>query len=248
MEIFLLSVMPQLCVQALAHGIVGRAIRNSICNVNYIDLKEYASKKRVDDSMYGGGGMLLRYEPISLAIESAIQKSKYPYKIIYMSPWGYPLTMSCIKNYVASSQSLIIICGRYQGIDQRIIDQYQVEHISIGDIIVSGGELPACLFIDAMIRLLPCSINPSSLQEESFEDNLLCASNYTKPAITIQGNKVPKELLSGNHKLIKQWRYQSRINNTKNYRPDLWKTVEQQLDKKITLSIKKTENETNSNH
>ncbi len=207
-------------------SIIKRAIDKEIVSIEVIDIREFTSDKhnRVDFPPYGGGsGMIISAEPLSKAIDYSIEKLKNDsndFEIIYMSPRGKVLNYNLSKEFSSKKYNYIIICGHYEGIDERIIEEYNVKEISIGDYVLTGGELACQVFMDSVIRLLPGAISEESLLEESHTSNLLEYPQYTKP-YDFRGRKVPDILLSGHHKNIAEYRKEESIRITKKFRPDL---------------------------
>lgn len=207
-------------------SIIKRAIDKEIVSIEVIDIRKFTSDKhnRVDFPPYGGGsGMIISAEPLSKAIDYSIEKLKNDsndFEIIYMSPRGKVLNYNLSKEFSSKKCNYIIICGHYEGIDERIIEEYNVKEISIGDYVLTGGELACQVFMDSVIRLLPGAISEESLLEESHTSNLLEYPQYTKP-YDFRGRKVPDILLSGHHKNIAEYRKEESIRITKKFRPDL---------------------------
>jgi len=207
-------------------SIIKRAIEKEIVLIDVIDIRDFSNDKhkKVDFPPYGGGsGMVMSCEPLSLAIDFAISKlesDKKDIKIIYMSPRGKLLNYNLSKKIASYSSNYIIICGHYEGIDERIIEEYNIEEISIGDYVLTGGELASEVLMDSVIRLLPGVLSEGSLDMESHTNNLLEYPQYTKP-YDFRGRKVPDVLLSGHHKKICEYRNEEAIRITKKYRPDL---------------------------
>lgn len=219
----ILTLFPEIFPGPLSYSLTGKAIENKKVILNPINIRDFAADKHntVDDTVYGGGaGMLLKPDVLGKAIESIPKYQKKP--IIYMSPRGKPLTQNKVKD-LSKEKEITIISGRYEGIDQRIIDHYNVEEISIGDYILTNGDIAAIILLDAIIRLLPNVLgNEESPKTESFENNLLEAPNYTRPEIW-KSIKIPEILKTGNHKKIKEWKIKKAEELTKNIRPDLFK-------------------------
>ena len=207
-------------------SIIKRAIERNIVSIDVLDIREFTKDKhkRVDFPPYGGGsGMIMSAQPLGDAIDYAIfslEKYKKKIKIIYMSPRGKLLNYNISKKLSQNDCNYIIICGHYEGIDERIIDEYNVEEISIGDYVLTGGELACQVLMDSVIRLIPGVINQESLFEESHTNGLLEYPQYTKP-YEFKGRKVPDILLSGHHKMIADYRRQESIRITRQHRPDL---------------------------
>lgn len=213
----------------LKYGVIGKAFAQKLINIDIINLRNFAFDKHqtVDDKPYGGGpGMLLKPEPIKRAILAAKKQSRYNSLVIYLSPTGVTLNNTITQDLAFSLSSqqfdIILLCGRYEGIDQRVIDKYIDLELSIGDYVLSGGELPAMVLIDSIVRLIPGVLgSDDSIKQESFGDELLDCPHYTRPK-TWEGDNVPEVLLSGNHKLIADWRNSKRITMTRERRQDLF--------------------------
>ena len=209
-------------------SMIKRAIQKELISIEVLDIREFSEDKhrRVDFPPYGGGsGMVMSCDPLSKALDNAIQKleeEQKKIKIIYLSPRGTLLNYSVCKELSESDQNYILVCGHYEGIDERIIEEYQIEEISIGDYVLTGGEIASQVLMDSVIRLIPGVLSDGSLEEESHTDGLLEYPQYTKPN-DFRGRKVPEILLSGHHKKISEYRHQEAIRITKKYRPDLLK-------------------------
>ena len=218
MKIDILTLFPEMFEGFINTSIIKRAIEKEIIQVNLINFRDYSplNNKQVDDTPYGGGaGMILRCEPIFECLDSIDTEDAY---IILLSPEGTKYKQDVAKR-LKEHKHLIIICGHYEGFDERIKTRVD-EVISIGDYILTGGEIPAMAITDSVARLLPGVITKTSLDDESFNDNLLDYPTYTKPA-EYRGLKVPEVLVSGNHKLIDEYRKNMKIEKTKALRPDL---------------------------
>jgi tRNA (guanine37-N1)-methyltransferase len=226
-----LTLFPEMLNDYFDKALTGKALKNNLWKLNTINFRDYATDvhKTVDDTPYGGGaGMVLKCDIIEKAIvENNLQETKF----YFMSPRGKVLTQERIKN-VLNNENITILCGRYEGVDNRVLEAYNMEEISIGDFVLSGGEIPAMAMIDACVRLIPNVMgNGETSKEESFEDNLLEYSHYTKPAVWLSSTtgkeyKVPEILLSGHHENIKNFRIKEAEQITKNNRPDLWANYE----------------------
>lgn len=227
MRIDILSVVPQLLDSPLAHSIVGRARKNGLVEIEVHDLRKYGTgpRKNVDDYSYGGdAGMVMTIEPVFKMIEELKASRDYD-EVIYMSPDGERLTQG-IANELSLKGNIIILCGHYKGIDHRIREHLVTREISAGDYVVSGGEIPAALLADAIVRLLPGALtDETSALSDSFQDSLLSPPIYTRPA-EFNGWRVPDVLLSGNPKLIREWQDDQALRRTRELRPEL-------LDKKF---------------
>ena len=224
MHIFIISLLPELLRSPLEHSILKRARDKKILDVELIDLRSFGlgAYKQVDDYQYGGAaGMVLMIEPLVNCIESL--KSKYQFdEIIYLSPDGELLNQS-IANQLSLKENILMICGHYKGIDQRVRDHWITREISIGDYVLSGGELAACVLVDAIGRLIPGVLNDeTSALTDSFQDQLLAPPVYTRPA-EFKGLHVPDILLSGHQSQIENWRMEQSIQRTQERRPDLLK-------------------------
>ncbi len=222
MRIDIISVVPDLLTSPISHSIMKRARDKGLLEVNVINLRTYTTYARaqVDDYQFGGGaGMVMMIEPLVNAIESLQKETKYD-EIIFLTPDGERFNQQT-ANRLSLKNNLLLICGHYKGIDQRFRDHFVTKEISIGDYVLSGGELAAAVLTDAVGRLIPGVLNDeSSALSDSFQDNLLAPPVYTRPEM-FRGWKVPEVLLSGNHKLIDEWRHEQAIQRTKERRPDL---------------------------
>ena len=223
LNINILTLMPEDFKGFLSSHIVKRAIKNQTANVQVIDIKQFVkgSFRKIDDSPYGGGaGMILRYEPIVKAINALKHSETFT---ILMSPSGQTYNQAMARKIAHTYDNIIMICGHYEGVDQRVIDRYVTDEYSIGDYVLTGGELPALVMADSIIRHLQGVLgNDESLTEESFESNLLEYPQYTRPQ-QVEDMSVPKVLLSGNHAQIKKWRKAKSLEITQKKRPDLLK-------------------------
>jgi tRNA (guanine37-N1)-methyltransferase len=217
------ALFPEIIDGALRESIIGRGIKSGAIELFTHQIRDYARNKhrRVDDSPYGGGmGMVMQCEPIYRCFIETTETLSYTPRKIYMSPQGKPLTQSLAKEF-ASEDGLFILCGHYEGIDQRVLDKIGFEEVSIGDYVLTGGELPAAVLIDTVARLVPGVLPESEAFEiESFYDGLLEFPQYTKPEIW-EDIRVPEVLLSGHHKNIEAWRREMAMEITKRKRPDI---------------------------
>lgn len=222
MRIDIISAVPDLMTSAFGHSILKRAIQNKLVEVNLINLRDYSTgkQKQIDDYAFGGGaGMVLMIEPIAACIDDLKSKRTYD-EVIYMSPDGELLNQK-ICNQLSLLNNIIILCGHYKGVDERVREHLITREISIGDYVLSGGELAAAILSDAVIRLLPGVLNDeTSALSDSFQDNLLAPPVYTRPAEYNQW-KVPEVLLSGHSANIDKWRHELSVERTKKRRPDL---------------------------
>ncbi|MBX2902693.1 MAG: tRNA (guanosine(37)-N1)-methyltransferase TrmD [Chitinophagales bacterium] len=224
MRIDIITVLPELLESPLNHSIMKRAKEKGLLEVNLISLRDFATDKHhtVDDYQYGGGaGMVMMCEPISSCIEHLKSERTYD-EIIYMTPDGETLSQKQLNKF-SLLQNIIILCGHYKGIDERIRQLYITKEISIGDYVLSGGELAAAVFTDGVGRLLPGVLNDeTSALTDSFQDNLLAPPVYTRPPV-FNGLEVPEVLLSGHEKKIQEWRFEQSMERTRQRRPDLLK-------------------------
>ena len=222
MRIDILTVVPELLESPLGHSIVGRAIKKGIVEIHVHNIRKYGlgPHRSVDDYCYGGdAGMVMRVEPVYQMIAELKAERDYE-EVIYMSPDGDILTQG-IANELSLKENIILLCGHYKGIDQRIREHLVTREISVGDYVVSGGEIPAAIVADAIVRLLPGAItDETSALSDSFQDGLLSPPIYTRPA-EFNGWKVPEVLLSGNPKLIQAWQDEQALERTKRLRPEL---------------------------
>lgn len=224
MRIDIITVMPDLLESPLNHSIMKRAQQKGLLNIFLHPLRNYAINKhgQVDDMQYGGGaGMVIMCEPLSKIIDELQTERNYD-EIIYMTPDGITLQQQLV-NKISLFENIIIICGHYKGIDQRIRDMYVTKEISIGDYVLSGGELAAAILVDSVGRIIPGVLNDeTSALTDSHQDGMLAPPVYTRPAI-FKGLQVPDILLNGNFALIEEWRYEQALKRTEERRPDLLK-------------------------
>lgn len=222
MRIDIISVLPELMESPFKTSILKRAMEKNLAEVHFHHLREWGLGKhrQVDDEPYGGGaGMVMMIEPLDNCISELKLKREYD-EVIYLTPDGETLTQK-IVNTLSIKNNLILVCGHYKGIDQRLRDLHITREISIGDYVLTGGELAACVLADSIIRLLPGVLNDEqSALTDSFQDNLLSPPIYTRPEV-YKGMEVPKILLSGNFKKIEDWRYDEALKITQLRRPDL---------------------------
>ncbi len=220
MKIDILTLFPEM-FEPLKASILGRALEKNIFELNLIDIRSFSldKHKKVDDYIFGGGdGMLMTPQPLYDAIMSVKTDKSY---CVYMSPKGTVLTQNKVKSIANDVDHLIIVCGHYEGIDQRIIDLCIDEQVSIGDYVLTGGELPAMVLADAVLRYVPNVLHSdTSVVDESFSDKLLEYPQYTRPR-EFMGLSVPEVLINGNHKEIEKWKSEQKISETKKFRPDL---------------------------
>ena len=231
MKIDVLTIFPEFFEQVFDFGIIRRAKLAGIVEINVHDIREFATDKHkmVDDRPFGGGdGMVMKPEPIFAAIESLVGTSgrdNYPagISVVMLSPQGRPFKQAAAKEIAVGVEHLVLICGRYEGVDERVNDALVTEEISIGDYVLSGGEPAAVVVVDSLVRLLPGALgSDTSAENDSFSEGLLDCPHYTRPA-EFRGMKVPEVLLNGNHAEIEKWRAEKALEKTRSIREDLLK-------------------------
>lgn len=235
MKFHVLTLFPEIPRAFFESSIMAKAVEKEIIAYELVNIRDFAfdKHKTCDDSPYGGGaGMLMKTEPLKRALDSVKSKKK---RVIYVTPSGKPFTQK-LAYELSKEKDLVLVCGRYEGIDQRIIDSYVDDEISIGDYVLSSGEVAATVIIDAVYRLVEGVISKESLEEESFSDGLLEYPQYTRPEV-FESMKVPDILLSGHHENIRKWRLKKRLAKTMAVRPDL--LVQARRDGKITSEAEK---------
>ena len=226
MNYHVMTLFPEMIEGTLGHSITGRALENGIISLNCVNIRDYAQNKNkhVDDYIYGGGcGMLIQAEPVWLCYQDIVRKigTKRP-RVLYMSPQGRTFDQS-MAQALSHNEDIIFLCGHYEGIDERAIELINPVHVSIGDYILTGGELPAIVMMDTITRLIPGALgSDDSAKYETFYEGLLECPQYTRPAV-YEGLEVPEVLMSGNHKLIEEWRHKQALERTKDRRPDLYR-------------------------
>ena len=223
MHIALVSLFPEMFDAVTDHGVTGRAVKQGLVSISHLSPRDYTTDRHrtVDDRPYGGGpGMLMKIDPLQQAIQAARNEAGEGARVIYLSPQGRPLDHGKVVA-LAEEQALILVAGRYEGVDERLIEAEVDEELSIGDYVLSGGELAAMVVIDAVTRQLPGVLGHElSAQEDSYADGLLDCPHYTRPE-EYQGKRVPDVLLSGNHEEIRRWRLKQALGRTHERRPEL---------------------------
>lgn len=223
MRIDVISIFPDFFCSPLSSSLLGKALERQIAQVNLVDPRSFTQDKhrKVDDEPYGGGvGMLLKPEPIFAAVESVPVLPRR--EVILMSPQGEPLNQDLLKYLVTNYDQLVLICGHYEGVDERVRQHLVTREVSLGDFVLTCGEIPALALINGVVRLLPGTVGKEeSLKAESFEEGLLDYPQYTRPA-EFRGWEVPPVLRSGNHQEIERWRREEQKKRTQERRPDLW--------------------------
>ncbi len=223
MQFDIITLFPDFFVSPLQSGLLGKALGKQIAQVNLVNPRDFAQDKhrRVDDEPYGGGvGMLLKPEPIFAAVESLPVLPRR--EVILMTPQGQILNQSLLRSLATNYDQLVLICGHYEGVDERVREHLVTMEVSLGDFILTCGEIPALTLVNGVVRLLPGTVGKEeSLKAESFEQGLLDYPQYTRPPV-FRGWEVPTVLRSGNHQEIAQWRLEQQIKRTQERRPDLW--------------------------
>lgn len=229
MNFHIMTLFPEMVMGGLNNSIIKRALEKELIGIEAVNIRDYTLDKhgKVDDYPFGGGaGMLMQAQPVYDCYKAILQKTKSESaRVIYLSPQGKTFTQKMAQEY-AGEEDLILLCGHYEGIDQRVLDRMNVEEVSIGDYVLTGGELPAMVMVDTIARLVPGVLNnDDSAVDESFSEGLLEYPQYTRPE-DWEGDKVPEVLLSGHHKNIENWRREMALENTKNKRPDLYEAYQ----------------------
>jgi len=248
-KVSVISLFPEMFQAITQYGVTGRAIKSGLIEVDFYNPRDFTHDKHktVDDRPYGGGpGMLMKVQPLKDAIASA-KKSVPNAKIIYLSPQGRTLTQEGVQQ-LAKQAEFILVAGRYEGVDERLIQSEIDEEWSIGDFVLSGGELPAMVLMDTVFRMVPGVLGKqASADEDSFADGLLDCPHYTRPEV-LNGEPVPSVLLSGNHEEIRRWRLKQKLARTFQRRPDLLQYLELNKEQQLLLEefIRETEDSTSA--
>lgn len=241
MNFHVLTLFPEMIEQGVNTSITGRAIQNNLISVNAINIRDFAGNKygQVDDYPYGGGaGMVMQPGPVYRSYESVVEKIGYAPRVLYMTPQGKVFNQGMAEEF-AKEKDIVFLCGHYEGIDERVLEMIVTDNVSIGDYVLTGGELPSMVMIDAISRLVPGVLNNEvSAEFESFNDNLLEYPQYTRPAKFMEKD-VPPILLSGDHGKVDRWRRNQSILRTMERRPDLMEKVK--LDKEDLKFIRTME-------
>lgn len=239
MNFYILTLFPDMITQALNTSIIGRAKEKGILTITAVNIRDYTKDKhqKTDDYPYGGGaGMVMQAQPIYDAYQAVRAKMKKKPRTIYLTPQGSAFTQNMAKE-LAEEEDLVFLCGHYEGVDERVLEEIVTDSVSIGDYVLTGGELPAMVMIDAVSRMVPGVLaNEDSAAWESFEGNLLEYPQYSRP-YEWNGKKVPDVLLSGDHFKIEQWRREQSILRTKQYRPDLLKKADLTIREKAVYHV-----------
>ncbi|MCR5396399.1 MAG: tRNA (guanosine(37)-N1)-methyltransferase TrmD [Lachnospiraceae bacterium] len=228
MNCYIMTLFPEMVMGGLSASITGRAMNNGLLHVEALNIRDYSldKHKKVDDYPYGGGaGMVMQAQPIYDCFQSIVERIDGNYRCIYLTPQGKTFKQSMAKQYV-QEENLIFLCGHYEGVDERVLEEIVDDYVSLGDFVLTGGELPAMVMVDAIARLVPGVLhNDDSAFTESFENGLLEYPQYSRPE-EWRGKKVPEILLSGDHAKVDAWRLQQSIERTRILRPDLLADME----------------------
>lgn len=232
MNFHILTLFPDMVIQGLGTSITGRAMEKGLISIEAVNIRDYSTNKhmKVDDYPYGGGaGMLMQAEPVFRTYEAVAGKMNLPEgkkpRVVYLSPQGQTFSQEMAEDF-AREENLILLCGHYEGIDERVLEEIVTDYVSIGDYVLTGGELPAMVIVDAVSRLVPGVLhNETSAEFESFQDNLLEYPHYTRPE-EWHGKKVPEVLMSGHHANVDKWRREQSVIRTAQRRPDLLEKAE----------------------
>ena len=230
MNFYIMTLFPEMVMDGLNTSIIGRAVKNGLLSIEALNIRDYAFNKHhsVDDYPYGGGaGMLMQAEPVYQCYEALTEKIKQKKRarVIYLSPQGQTFNQTMAEEF-AQEEDLVFLCGHYEGIDERVLEEIVIDYVSIGDYVLTGGELPAMIMIDCISRLVPGVLhNDVSAEFESFQDNLLEYPQYSRPEVW-HDKKVPEVLMSGHHANIEKWRREQSVIRTAKNRPDLLEKAE----------------------
>lgn len=239
MNFYILTLFPEMVMQGLNTSIIGKAVKKDILHIEAVNIRNYTKDKhqKVDDYPYGGGaGMVMQAQPVYDAYLAVTDKIGYRPRTIYLTPQGPTFTQPMAKEF-ALEKDLIFLCGHYEGVDERVLEEIVTDYVSIGDYVLTGGELPAMVMADAISRMVPGVLtNEESGATESFEGNLLEYPQYSRPA-EWNGKKVPEVLLSGDHNKIESFRREQSIMRTKKYRPDLLKKADLSIKEKAVYGV-----------
>lgn len=230
----ILTLFPEMVMDGLNTSIIGRAIEAGLLEINAVNIRDYSTNKhmKVDDYPYGGGaGLVMQPEPVYRAYEDLTKDMKKKPRVVYLTPQGTTFHQEMAKE-LAKEEELVFLCGHYEGIDERVLKEIVTDYVSIGDYVLTGGELPAMVMIDSISRLVPGVLhNDDSAGDESFENGLLEYPQYTRPPVFLD-KEVPEVLLSGHHENIRKWRHEQSVKRTKERRPDLWEAYEKGMEEK----------------
>ena len=227
----ILTLFPEMVMDGLNTSIIGRAMEAGFLEINAVNIRDYSTNKhmKVDDYPYGGGaGLVMQAEPVYKAYQDLTKDMKKKPRVVYLTPQGTTFHQEMAKE-LAKEEELVFLCGHYEGIDERVLEEIVTDYVSIGDYVLTGGELPAMVMIDSISRLVPGVLhNDDSAGDESFENGLLEYPQYTRPPVFLD-KEVPEVLLSGHHENIRKWRHEQSVKRTKERRPDLWEAYEKEM-------------------
>lgn len=228
MQFYIMTLFPEMVMQGLSTSIIGRAVNKGLLSIEAVNIRDYAFNKHnsVDDYPYGGGaGMLMQAEPVYQCYRALEEKMNKKPRVVYLSPQGKTFNQTMAEEF-AQEEELVFLCGHYEGIDERVLEEIVTDYVSIGDYVLTGGELPAMIMVDAISRLVPGVLhNDVSAEFESFQDNLLEYPQYSRPGMW-HDKKVPEVLMSGHHANIEKWRREQSVIRTARNRPDLLEKAE----------------------
>ena len=228
----ILTLFPKMVMDGLNTSIIGRAIDAGLLEINAVNIRDYSTNKhmKVDDYPYGGGaGLVMQPEPVYRAYKDLTKNMKKKPRVVYLTPQGTTFHQEMAKE-LAKEEELVFLCGHYEGLDERVLEEIVTDYVSIGDYVLTGGELPAMVMIDSISRLVPGVLhNDDSAGDESFENGLLEYPQYTRPPVFLD-KEVPEVLLSGHHENIRKWRHEQSVKRTKERRPDLWEAYEKEME------------------
>ncbi len=228
----ILTLFPKMVMDGLNTSIIGRAIDAGLLEINAVNIRDYSTNKhmKVDDYPYGGGaGLVMQPEPVYRAYKDLTKNMKKKPRVVYLTPQGTTFHQEMAKE-LAKEEELVFLCGHYEGIDERVLEEIVTDYVSIGDYVLTGGELPAMVMVDSISRLVPGVLhNDDSAGDESFENGLLEYPQYTRPPVFLD-KEVPEVLLSGHHENIRKWRHEQSVKRTKERRPDLWEAYEKEME------------------
>ena len=234
MNFHILTLFPEMVMDGLNTSIIGRAIEAGLLEINAVNIRDYSTNKhmKVDDYPYGGGaGLVMQPEPVYRAYKDLEKDMKKKPRVVYLTPQGTTFHQEMAKE-LAKEEELVFLCGHYEGIDERVLEEIVTVWGGVGDYVLTGGELPAMVMIDSISRLVPGVLhNDDSAGDESFENGLLEYPQYTRPPVFLD-IEVPEVLLSGHHENIRKWRHEQSVKRTKERRPDLWEAYEKEMKEK----------------
>ncbi len=238
MKFTILTLFPEMVEQGLNTSIIGRAAAKGLLSIEAVNIRDYTTEKhgKVDDYPYGGGaGMVMQAQPIYDAWRAVADKARGPVRTVYLTPWGHTFNQAMAKE-LAQEENLILLCGHYEGVDERVLDEIVTDFVSIGDFVLTGGELPAMVMVDAISRMVPGVLtNGESGETESFEDGLLEHPQYSRPE-EWHGLHVPPIIISGDHAKVDAYRHQQSLLRTKKFRPDLLEAADLSEKDKLFLA------------